>query len=342
MSVTGLVSPSDEPTRAPETDQGHGLVRAAGAVCWREVAGTLEVLLVHRPRYHDWSWPKGKLDPGESVVAAAAREVEEETGLRIRLGIPLPPARYRLAGRSMDRSIEQVVEPVDKHVTYWAAHVAEGPLPPVPRPQEVDRTEWVDAHEAASRLTRRGDRLQLGAVVDAHSGGVLDTFPVLVLRHGHARPKTVWGRDDGSRPLVEVGVREAEALVPVLSAWSPGRVVSSPWERCVASVRPYLDATDATLRTKGRLSEDGHRRNAAKVSRLVTKLIEKGRPVLVCTHRPVLGTLLGTVAGHASVEFSGTVPHADPFLQPGEVLVAHVSRRSRRVVAVEQHRPVLT
>jgi 8-oxo-dGTP pyrophosphatase MutT (NUDIX family)/phosphohistidine phosphatase SixA len=323
-------SPSTNESPGDRQDAGHGprtgLVRAAGAVCWRhDPHGGLEVLLVHRPRYDDWSWPKGKLDEGEAVAAAAAREVEEETGLRVRLGVPLPPARYRLA------------EGLDKHVAYWAAHVQDGALPPPPRPDEVDRTEWVTPTEAARRLTRRGDRVQLQALESAAAEGALDTFPVVVLRHGHAYPRSAWGRDDAERPLAAAGVRQAEALVPLLLAWGPERVYSSPWARCVESVRPYLVASGARLRTKSRLSEEGHRRDPAKVSHLVTTLLAKRRPVLVCTHRPVLGTLLGTLAGHNSAGVAGDIPRSDPFLELGELLVAHVSRRTTRVVAVERH-----
>jgi 8-oxo-dGTP diphosphatase len=324
VTGTGLGTPQDVAAacaRLPRTT----LVRAAGAVCWRVTDDGLRVLLVHRPAYDDWAWPKGKLDDDEPVVAAAVREVAEETGLRIRLGVPLPPARYRLGDH------------LDKHVAYWAAHIGDGELPDPPRPHEVDRTEWVTPTEAQRRLTRRGDRAQLQALLDAPEADSLDTFPVVVVRHGHARPKHAWGRPDGDRPLVEAGARQAATLAGVLAAWDADTVLSSPWERCVATVRPYVEDRSARLRTKGRLSEDGHRLDPAKVSALVTTLLTKQRPVVVCTHRPVLGTLLGTLAGHAAVGVGEQLPRTDPFLEPGETLVAHVSRRSGRIVAVERH-----
>ena len=82
---------------------------AAGALVWREREGQLEVLAVHRPRYNDWSWPKGKLDPGETMPACAVREVAEETRVTIDLGIPLPTLRYPIGGGKI------------KVVRYWAA-----------------------------------------------------------------------------------------------------------------------------------------------------------------------------------------------------------------------------
>ena len=318
-------------------DGWPGVVRAAGALCW-DVAGPaaaprsrsardLRVLLVHRPRYDDWSWPKGKLEDGEGTAVAAVREVGEETGLDVALGRDLPSARYRLDSGTT------------KQVAYWAARVPGAAHPRPPRPREVDATRWVGPDEADRMLTRRGDRAQLAALVTAHVEGSLDTWPLLVVRHGHARPKQVWGHADGERPLVEVGLRQARALTPLLAAFGPVRVFSSPWERCLQTVHPFVEASGARLKLKNRLSEDGHRRDPAKVAALVTKLLARGRPVVVCTHRPVLSTVLGTLAGHAATGVRSSVPASDPYLEPGEVLVAHVAHRSGRVVRVERHLP---
>jgi 8-oxo-(d)GTP phosphatase len=304
-------------------------VLAAGAVVWRERSGRLEVLVVHRPRYRDWSWPKGKVEGDESLPAAAVREVEEETGLRVALGRPLPSAHYTLG------------EGLQKSVRYWAAAGPSGTLPPPPNPEEVDETRWVSAPEAEQMLTRRGDRTQLLQVVEAYEDGTLRTFPIGVLRHGHARPKSAWAHADAERPLVRAGRTQAEAVVDTLAAYAPERVVSSPWRRCTETVEPFLarhgGLLGTKLRTKNPLSEDGHRRDRAKTADLVRKLVAKRRPVVVCTHRPVLGTLLGALAGRAEVGRSGDLPARDPFLAPGELLVAHVAHSSGRVVAVERH-----
>jgi 8-oxo-dGTP diphosphatase len=310
----------------PRPRAEEALVRAAGALCWHRGAdGGLRVLLVHRPRYDDWSWPKGKLEGDEPTPAAAVREVAEETGLRVHLGVALPSARYPLGTDAT------------KHVAYWAAHVPGGPSPAPPRPDEVDRTQWVRPSEADALLTRRADRVQLRALLEADRSGALGTWPFVVLRHGHAHPKTAWGRPDDERPLAAPGRRQAEALPRLLAAWAPPRVVSSPWERCLETLRPYLAASGARLRTRGRYSEDGHRRDPAKVARGVSALLAKDRAVLLCTHRPVLSTVLGTLAGHAVAGVAEGIPRHDPYLEPGEVLVAHVQSGTGRVVAVERH-----
>lgn len=301
------------------------LVQAAGALVWRPGPSGLEVLLIHRPRYDDWSWPKGKLEDEESSPAAAVREVLEETGLRIRLALPLPSAHYRLSDHTA------------KTVRYWAALGTRDPLPLPPNPDEVDGMAWVDADEAARRLSRRGDRVQLEALLEAHSSGLLDTFPLIVVRHAHARPRAVWGRDDAERPLVDAGRAQADNLKDTLSAWQPARLVSSPWTRCLQTLLPYSKHSGEKIRTKAKLSEDGHRRDRNGTLRLVSKQLTKELPMVLCTHRPVLGTVLGALAGHAAAGRADDFPRQDPFLTPGEVLIAHISRRSHRVIAVERH-----
>ncbi len=126
------------------------VVEAAGGVVWRRTAqGHLKVLLVHRPRYDDWTLPKGKLDPGETARAAALREVEEETGLRCRLGPPLPSVRYT------DRQQRA------KRVRYWAMEVDGGGFAPN---DEVDEVCWLRLGPAAERLTYAHDRPVLEAL----------------------------------------------------------------------------------------------------------------------------------------------------------------------------------
>lgn len=169
------------------------LVRSAGALVWRftdparvAVPGEpidpadIEVLMVHRPRYHDWSWPKGKTENGESLVAAAVREVEEETGQIITLGAPLTTQRYRLGGGQT------------KEVHYWVGtpvppgHASERLRAPVARAPrtEIDQTAWTSPERAADMLTRRGDRRLLADIVARAREGRLVTTTLLVLRPG--------------------------------------------------------------------------------------------------------------------------------------------------------------
>ncbi len=127
------------------------MVRAAGGVVLRPgQSGRLEVALVHRPAYDDWSFPKGKLLPGEDEPAAAIREVEEETGMRCRLEGPLPPVRY------LDRKGRPKV------VAYWTMTPQSGSFRPT---DEVDALRWVPVEEAAEVLTHDTDRGVLRAAI---------------------------------------------------------------------------------------------------------------------------------------------------------------------------------
>ncbi|MFD4786063.1 NUDIX hydrolase [Streptomyces sp. NPDC058459] len=125
-------------------------VHAAGCVLWRRAPGTgaLEVCLVHRPRWDDWSHPKGKLKRGESALAAAVREVAEETGYAAETGPELPTLRYPVEGRP-------------KQVRYWAAEAVSGAFTPN---SEVDEVVWLALTEARARLTQPRDRDLLDAL----------------------------------------------------------------------------------------------------------------------------------------------------------------------------------
>ncbi|GGU81871.1 NUDIX hydrolase [Kitasatospora aureofaciens] len=142
---------------APATGTGRApVVLAAGAVLWLpgkpKPSGRLgrpRIAVIHRPKYDDWSLPKGKLDPGEGVVEAALREVAEETGFRCLLGPELPAQHYLAQGRP-------------KEVRYWAAVPTGGAFRPN---REVDRLEWLPAGKARARLTHDRDRLLVDALL---------------------------------------------------------------------------------------------------------------------------------------------------------------------------------
>ncbi len=141
---------SDTPAGAgPAAAPGEQMVRAAGGAVWRWVGnGILEVILVHRPRYDDWSLPKGKVDPGETDEEAAIREVREEASVEARLGPELPTTTY------LDRSGKR------KRVRYWAMTASGDPA----GDNEVDEAVWVPLEEARARLTYPRDVVVLDAL----------------------------------------------------------------------------------------------------------------------------------------------------------------------------------
>ncbi|GGK77119.1 NUDIX hydrolase [Ornithinimicrobium pekingense] len=307
------------------------VVRASGVLPYRVRDGVLQVALVHRPKYDDWSWPKGKLDRGEDWAAAAARETLEETGLRVRLGRPLPESCYPL------------VNGQTKHVRYWAGEVVggDGALE-----HEVDEVAWLSPTLAARRLTYDRDREQLEAVLAHHDGGLLATWPLLVVRHAHAVPRGAWGRTDPARPLSDAGRRRVRHLVPILQAYAPRRVLTSPAVRCVDTVEPYTRAQQLELVTKKGLSEEGFEASPGKAGKHLAAVLEAAEPAALCTHGPVLPPMVAALHGRAGRDLPAGSRRllrrlADVPLDKGEVLACTMTGAGdeARVVAVERHRP---
>jgi 8-oxo-(d)GTP phosphatase len=315
---------------ADQTDHpGEAIaVTAAGAIPWRlnsDNKDELEVLLIHRPRYDDWSWPKGKIDKGETVPECAAREVLEEIGLNAPLGIPLPPIHYHVSAGL-------------KVVHYWAVDVDGARL--VPDGKEVDSVMWCSPEKAARLLSNPSDVGPLEHLVAAHDRGELSTWPLLIVRHAKAKPRSSWSKAEGDRPLAATGMRQAQAVGRLLQAWKPARIVSSPWLRCVATIAPYAKASDAKVKLNEALTEHRHGRSPHKTAAVVDALFDKERAVVLCTHRPALPTIFRQLEKHMSPRMKTKLPSADPFLAPGEIVVCHVAHGSKsKVVAVERFRP---
>ena len=278
-------------------------VLAAGAVVFRPGK---RVLLVHRPRYDDWSFPKGKLDPGEHETAAAVREVAEETGVHVRLGARLAGQRYRVAGGRT------------KSVSYWTGRpVGDDDVSGYRPNAEIDQVRWVPYDEALHLLSYDHDRDTLREARPLRRR----THAVVVLRHGRARSRKAWRQDDRLRPLLQVGRLQAQRLVPVLAAYDVSRIVSSSSARCVETVGPYADVTGSKVELEDGLSEEDA--TAGSVAAVVEALLAGDDGAVVCTHRPVLPAVLDALGID------------DPKLEPGEMLVAQV--RQGRVSATERH-----
>ncbi|WP_323959154.1 NUDIX domain-containing protein [Arthrobacter sp. JZ12] len=305
------------------TEQRSALV-AAGALCWRKRQGQLEVLLIHRPRYDDWSWPKGKIDPGETTPECAVREVREEVGITIRLGIPLPTIEYPVSAGL-------------KVVHYWAAR-AEG-LTPKPDGKEVDAFLWCSPERAAELLSNPSDREPLDALVTAANEDDLSTWPLIIVRHAKAKPRSSWTRAEGERPLAATGRRQALAVSKLLQAWSPDRIVSSPWIRCVQTIMPYVKESGARLKLVDAITERDAARKPDRARGAVGKLFDRRVPVALCTHRPVLPLVLDVLRAHMPMRLANALPTTDPYLAPGEAIICQVSSKNHgRVVSVEQFR----
>ena len=314
-------------------------VLAAGTVVWRlDERKKLEVLLVHRPRYDDWSWPKGKQENGETLAACAVRETEEETGVAVVLGQPLPKVAYKLANGGRKEVHFWAARPADPGILSLRArqHVARAST------DEIDEFRWVSVKEAINLLSYERDRAPLGMLIDQWKDERLDTYAVLVTRHARARKRTAWKGGESTRPLTAVGEAQARGLIPLLSAYGVDRVISSPWRRCADTVAPYAQAIGVELELHPEITEDAHKVKPKKVRKLIREEAKRRAPgVAICTHRPVLPTIMDEIAVNTPYRIMKQVPESDPWLKTSEMLVVHIGRRPGRaavVVALEKHR----
>ncbi|CAN5436885.1 NUDIX hydrolase [soil metagenome] len=316
----------------PDPDVRRGtIVRAAGTLPWRRKKGKLQVALVHRPQYDDWSWPKGKLDRGEDWAAAAARETVEETGLDVRLGARLPSQTYSL-GRHGGH-------PLSKRVEYWAASPigGSGALE-----HEIDEVAWMTPEKATRRLTYARDADQLAALVSLARETRLDTWTLLVVRHGKAVPRKAWDRPDMIRPLTTVGKRRASRMVPILKAYAPERILTSPSTRCHDTMAPYAQQAVVPLSTKRGLSEEGFEAKPYKVAKHLTNVFLAGRSMAICTHGPVLHEVINQLLPHADTPgVQRLLRRVDrAAMDKGEILACTVVGRGQQamIITAARHR----
>jgi 8-oxo-dGTP pyrophosphatase MutT (NUDIX family)/phosphohistidine phosphatase SixA len=286
-------------------------ILAAGAVVTREhpTRGT-EVVLIHRKRYDDWTLPKGKLEAGESLPACAVREVREETGATIRLGVPLDQLTYD-TGKGL------------KRVDWWT-----GSLVSVVKrapDAEVDVVSWLPLRAALSRLTFDHDRFLVRQLMEQPV-----TTPLVIVRHAKAMDRKDWSRKDAARPINSRGRRQARLLIPRLDAYGAARLVSSTSARCVSTLMPYAHHRELRVESFGQLSEEEGSHDPRGVGRLVTRIRNQAaserQPTVICVHRPVLPHILDAL------------DMAPATLVTGEFLVAHLTVDGD-VHALERHRP---
>lgn len=258
-------------------------ILAAGTVCYRRVAvgdsSRIMVLLVHRTKQRDVSFPKGKLDPGESMPQAAVRETLEETGLSVTLGANLGTINYVLPTGG------------EKTVQYWAAEVLETAVHTSTfRPNgEISALEWVPLEQVRDRLSYKADRQLFKVFARLAERDAVETFSIILLRHAKAEPRSEQFSVDSLRPLASAGENQAETLVPTLMAFGPKRILSSTATRCQDTVTPLAERLGLQVKLREGLSQDcWDTGDASALRNILGKAVSKGKSAVICTHRPVL------------------------------------------------------
>lgn len=260
------------PNSSARRRSGNRIVYAAGAVLWRPGNPGVQIAVIHRPRYDDWSLPKGKVDPGETAPAAAVREVFEETGHHAHLG-----RRIAMSSYPTDQGM--------KKVHFWAARSNGGEFVPG---SEVDDLLWLPVADAMNKLDYPQDR----KVLRRFAKYPADTQTVLVVRHGTAGRKSRFSGDDTDRPLDKRGRAQAEALVPLLLAFGATDVYAADRLRCHQTVEPLAAELGVTIRNESSLTEEAYARNPKRGRNRVLRIAAREGTPVICTQGKVIPDLI--------------------------------------------------
>ena len=291
-------------------NSNNEVIYAAGAVLWRRTSkNEIEIAIIHRPRYDDWSLPKGKVDANESMIGCAYREVMEETGYSPIFGPELGDATY-------------VFENIKKIVKYWAAEAIGQPTGK-PNPLEVDEILWLNTSEARQKLTLDDDR----SIVDFFLEFGPGTTALVLLRHAKAVKREDWDGDDGDRPLAHVGQIQSKRLLAKYLPYSISEVHSSDAMRCIETIEPMTRSLKMHPIFSSDLSEYKYAKDKDAALDYAQDLMNSGNSAIICSHNPILPKVLKKLIGKKNFK------ELAQKLEPAEAWVLH--HRDGEIIAIE-------
>lgn len=287
------------------------VVIAAGAVVWRKNSkGVTEIAIIHRPKYDDYSLPKGKAEPGESLISTAYREVFEETNLTTQFGPFLGSVEY--------------FSPLGlKQVSYWAAKSIGEENLFIPN-DEVDKLYWIVISKAVDKLTSETDKEILGRFVNTF----YDTQPLILLRHAKALARSEWPGDDDDRPLDALGQIQASKLTSIYQIFNLMQIHTSDAIRCYDTVIPLSKSLGIKLEVTGKLSESSFKKDKERAFDYLKEVIKSNKSALLCSHNPILPKLL------AKVSKKNELTPDDEKLQPADAWILH--RVGKEVLQIDR------
>ena len=251
------------------------MIRAAGALLWRDNSDlSIEVALIHRPRYQDWSLPKGKLEMGETALQCAYREVQEETGIRASFTRQLGTVEYEESGQ-------------EKRVKYWAAHCALTNSEFVPN-EEVDQLKWLSPSQALEQATHNSDK----SIIEKFISEEQHTDTLIILRHTKSLERGDWDEEDSHRTLDETGFDQAQLLIKHLEPFAIDELYTSDYTRCVQTVTPLAHARGLSITAVPSLNEESFELDPEKAISFANALKQDEKNILICSHNPVIPSML--------------------------------------------------
>ena len=280
------------------------IIQAAGAVVWRNNKDKTEIAIIHRPKYDDWSFPKGKVEINESLIACAHREVLEETNIQTEFGAYLGDVEY-------------LTPDGKKRVSFWAAKaINQNDFTPN---SEVDQLRWVEVKKVKDLLTLETDKKIL-----AQFGKLdFDTKPFILLRHAKAITRDEWPGDD-DRPLDSLGQNQANRLLAIYQVYNLDQIHTSDAVRCYDTVNPVAKGLGIKLEVTGKLSESTYKKDKEKAFDYAKDLIKVDARILLCSHNPILPKMLNKLTKKSDVDADeGKLSPADGWVihRNGKVII---------------------
>lgn len=340
-----------------------------------------ELCLVYRPKYDDWSWPKGKNEPKESHRHTAVREVGEETGYAVTLGPHIAQIEYPLENEgkksisksgAKNSSQNNNKTEVVKRIHYWMMREIDenaamkrlpafGPIKPA-KPTEIGNVIWLTPSKARKKLTHDSDRRVLDAFLEKLHAGQTEYKTLILVRHGKAESRKSWQGSEATRPITPLGSAASYALGRELACYAPNRIVSSPWKRCVETVATFAHDSSLSIEQIAELTEDHHENKPKSTLSVLISEIQNldcnaqntqnaknteaniNNSTVMCLHRPIIGTFFDYLRGITKPRAHKRIlSQKSPYMPTGSAIVLHISNTSKgaRIIDIEKVLPIV-
>ena len=340
-----------------------------------------ELCLVYRPKYDDWSWPKGKNEDNESHRHTAVREVGEETGYAVTLGPHIAQIEYPLENEgkksisksgAKNSSQNNNKTEVVKRIHYWMMREIDenaamkrlpafGPIKPA-KPTEIGNVTWLTPSKARKKLTHDSDRKVLDAFLEKLHAGQTEYKTLILVRHGKAESRKSWQGSEATRPITPLGSASSYALGRELACYAPNRIVSSPWKRCVETVATFAHDSSLYIEQIAELTEDHHENKPKSTLSVLISEIQNldcnaqntqntqnteaniNNSTVMCLHRPIIGTFFDYLRGITKPRAHKRIlSQKSPYMPTGSAIVLHISNTSKgaRVIDIEKVLPIV-